>query len=87
LNNSVKNDRRNSAINKVSLSPKFSNKRIITEFFKLVLERSNLLMGLWAKLLFRSDFFMKIFLGWDQVLIELGNELFVFDGVRVYVVL
>jgi hypothetical protein len=30
---------------------------------------------------------MKIILGWDQILIELGDELFVFDGVGVNVIL
>jgi hypothetical protein len=87
VNDSVENDRRNCTVNKVSLSPKFSNKRIIIKLFKLSLERANLLMGPWANLLFRSDFVMKIILGWDQILIELSDELFVFDGVGVNVVL
>lgn len=59
----------------------------MTESFELGLERGNLLLGLRSELLFGCDFVMKIILGWDQILIELGDELFVFDGVRINVVL
>ena len=44
-------------------------------------------MGLGFELLFLLDFVMKIKLGWSQILIELGDEFIVFDGVGVDVLL
>lgn len=87
FNDSRKDNGRNSAVDKVSLSPEFGDEGIIDISIELGLEWGDLLVGLGIELWFLLDFVMKMKFGGSQILIELRDELFVFDGVGIDVLL